>query len=102
MDLPQNLPIQEPIPQNIPQDVPIQNAPPQNAPIQEIPIQNAPVQPAPLNPMDLLTEAIANLTAVSTLHLANNVSGAKIVMRPSPFGGEGGEDARRFLAGFTM
>ena len=102
MDLPQNLPIQEPIPQNIPQDVPIQNAPPQNAPIQDAPIQNTPVQPAPPNPMDLLTEAIANLTAVSTLHLANNVSGAKIVMRPSPFGGEGGEDARRFLAGFTM
>jgi hypothetical protein len=26
----------------------------------------------------------------------------KIIMRPAPFGGASGEDARRFLATFTM
>ena len=49
-----------------------------------------------------LTEAIAALTAVSTMQLANTVSGAKIVMRPTPFTGERGGDACRFLAAFNM
>ena len=92
--LPQNLPLN--LPQNPPQDVPLQDVPP----IPNIP--PVPVQPPPPDPMIQLTEAIANLTAISTMHLANNVSGAKIVMRPTPFAGERGADVRRFLATFTM
>ena len=92
--LPQNLPLN--LPQNPPQDVPLQDVPP----IPNIP--PVPVQPPPPDPMIQLTEAIANLTAISTMHLANNVSGAKIVMRPTPFAGERGADTRCFLATFTM
>jgi Retrotransposon gag protein len=92
--LPQNLPLN--LPQNPPQDVPLQDVPP----IPNIP--PVPVQPPPPDPMIQLTEAIVNLTAISTMHLANNVSGAKIVMCPTPFAGERGADARRFLATFTM
>ena len=88
--LPQNLPLN--LPQEIPQDVPIQEAPPQNAPI----------PPAVPDPMVRLTEAIAALTAVSMMQLANTVSGAKIVMHPTPFMGERGGDARCFLATFNM
>ena len=88
--LPQNLPL------NLPQDIP------QDVPIQEVPPQNIPVQPAAPDPMVQLTEAIAALTVVSTMQLANTMSGAKIVMRPTPFTGERGGDARRFLAAFNM
>ena len=49
-----------------------------------------------------LTEAIAALTTVSMMQLANTVSGAKIVMRLTPFTGEHGGDARCFLAVFNM
>lgn len=61
--LPQNLPLN--LPQENPQDVPIQEAPPQN---NHIP-------PAAPDPMVQLTEAIAALTVVSTMQLANTVSG---------------------------
>jgi hypothetical protein len=87
MDLPQifpqDVPIQE-APQNFPQDGPLQEIPPPNFPLQEAPPQNIPLQPAPPNPIDQLTEAVANLIAVSTLHLANNVSG---MSRPIPASG---------------
>ena len=49
-----------------------------------------------------LTEAIAALTVVSTMQLANTMSGAKIVMHLTPFTGERGGDARHFLATFNM
>ena len=88
--LPQNLPL------NLPQDIP------QDVPIQEIPPQNIPIQPTAPDPMVQLTEAIAALTAVSTMQLANTMSGAKIVMRPTPFTGERGGDTCRFLAAFNM
>ena len=101
-NLPQNLPIPQEVPQNFPMEAPIPEVLPQNIPLQEAPPQNIPAQPAPPNPIDQLTEAVANFVAVSTLHLASNASGAKTVMRPSPFGGGGGDDARRFLASFTM
>jgi hypothetical protein len=45
---------------------------------------------------------MAQLANVSTMNLANNLSKAKAVQKPSPFKGEQGSDARRFLAAFTM
>jgi len=61
----------------------------------------AAAQPA-ADPMAELTAAMATLTNVSTMQLANNLSKAKAVQKPSPFKGEHGSDARRFLAAFTM
>jgi len=58
--------------------------------------------PPAANPMEILAEAMAHLAHISTLHLATNVSRASSVMRPTPFRGESGDDARRFLAAFTM
>ncbi|KAH9986440.1 hypothetical protein BJV77DRAFT_1061805 [Russula vinacea] len=52
--------------------------------------------------MTQLAEAITNLATISNLHLASNLAGAKVVMRPTPYAGTGGDDARRFLAAFTM
>ena len=49
-----------------------------------------------------LTEAIAALTTVSMMQLANTVSGAKIVMHLTLFTGERGGDACCFLAVFDM
>jgi hypothetical protein len=49
-----------------------------------------------------LAAAMATLAQVSTMQLANNLSKAKSVQKPSPFKGEHGSDARRFLAAFTM
>jgi hypothetical protein len=61
----------------------------------------APAQPA-ADPMAELTAAMATLANISTMQLANNLSKAKAVQKPSPFGGEHGSDAHRFLAAFTM
>jgi hypothetical protein len=58
-------------------------------------------QPA-ADPMADLAAAMATLANVSTMQLANNLSKAKAVQKPSPFKGEQGSDARRFLAAFTM
>jgi hypothetical protein len=52
--------------------------------------------------MAQLAAAMAQLANVSTMNLANNLSKAKAVQKPSPFKGEQGSDARRFLAAFTM
>src|SRR5450756_2506483 len=49
-----------------------------------------------------LAAAMATLANVSTMQLANNLSKAKAVQKPSPFLGEHGSDACRFLAAFTM
>ena len=54
------------------------------------------------DPMAQLAEAMATLANVSTMQLANNLGKAKAVQKPSPFKGEQGSDARRFLAAFTM
>jgi hypothetical protein len=60
-------------------------------------------QPAPpVDPITQLVAAMAQLAEVSTMGLANNLSKAKAVQKPSPFKGEHGSDARRFLAAFTM
>ena len=68
--------------------------------------QNAPL-PAPPNgqgedPMTQLAAAMATLAQISSKQLASNLSKAKAVQKPSPFKGEQGSDARRFLAAFTM
>jgi hypothetical protein len=49
-----------------------------------------------------LAAAMATLANVSTMQLANNLSKAKAVQKPSPFLGEHGSDACCFLAAFTM
>jgi hypothetical protein len=62
-----------------------------------------PAAPQPAaDPMAELTAAMATLANVSTMQLANNLSKAKAVQKPSPFKREHGSDARRFLAAFTM
>jgi hypothetical protein len=61
----------------------------------------AAAQPA-ANPMAELTTAMATLANISTMQLANNLSKAKAVQKPSPFRGEHGSDAHHFLATFTM
>ena len=58
-------------------------------------------QPA-VDPMADLAAAMATLANVSTMQLANNLSKAKSVQKPSPFKGEHGSDACQFLAAFTM
>ena len=67
---------------------------------------DAPTNPAPNLPaadaMTQLAQAMATLADVSTMQLATNLSKAKTVQKPSPFKGEHGSDARRFLAAFTM
>jgi Retrotransposon gag protein len=60
-----------------------------------------PVNPLP-NVMDQLAEAMATLADVSTMQLASNLSKAKAIQKPSPFKGESGDDACRFLVAFTM
>jgi hypothetical protein len=52
--------------------------------------------------MAQLAAAMAQLANVSTMNLANNLSKAKAVQKPSPFKGEQGSDAQQFLAAFTM
>jgi hypothetical protein len=56
-------------------------------------------------PPDLWGQVLQNtatLAEVSTMILANNLSKAKAVQKPSPFKGEAGSDARQFLAAYTM
>jgi len=50
----------------------------------------------------MLAEAIANLANISAMGLANNLSKAKAVQKPSPFKGEQGSDAWQFLATYTL
>ena len=67
------------------------------------PIPGALSQPASApNPMADLAVAMATLANISTMQLANNLSKAKSVQKPSPFKGEHSSDARHFLAAFTM
>jgi hypothetical protein len=68
------------------------------APLPDPPSEN---QPA-LDAMTQLTQAMATLTNVPTMQLANNLSKAKAVQKPSPFKGDQGSDAQQFLAAFTM
>jgi hypothetical protein len=58
--------------------------------------------PAPPTPMEQLADAMAHLAEISALHLATSVSKTSSVMKPVPFKGESGDDARRFLAGFHL
>jgi hypothetical protein len=58
--------------------------------------------PPPADAMAQLVQAMATLANVSTMQLANNLSKAKAVQKPTPFKGDQGSDARRFLAAFTM
>ena len=83
-------------------EAPIPEILPQNNPLQEAPPQNVPAQPILSNPIDQLTEAVANFVTASTLHLVSNALGAKTVMHPSPFGGGGGDNVHRFLVSFMM
>ena len=66
------------------------------------PAPAAPEDPPPPDAMTTLANAMANLAHISAMALANNLSKAKAVQKPSPFKGEHGSDARRFLAAFTM
>ena len=67
------------------------------------PLNNAEGAPAAdPDAMTQLAQAMATLANVSTMQLANSLSKAKAVQRPSPFKGEQGSEARRFLAVFTM
>src|SRR6266852_9374202 len=68
----------------------------------EGPAQAIPPQPQAADPTVMLAEAIANLANISAMGLANNLSKAKAVQKPSPFKGEQGSDARRFLVAYTM
>ena len=62
-----------------------------------------PVHPAdPANLMAQLTQAMTTLADVSTMSLANSLSKVKVVQKPSPFKGEQGSDARRFLGAYEM
>jgi hypothetical protein len=58
--------------------------------------------PAPADQMAGLTAAMVTLANISTMQLANNLSKAKSIQKPSPFKGEHGSKARRFLTAFTM
>ena len=72
--------------QNIPQGDPIQGAIPQLPPVQ------------PADPMANLATAMATLANVSTMQLANNLSKAKSIQKPSPFKGEHSSNAHRVTA----
>jgi hypothetical protein len=78
-------------PHNNPGGGPVPGAPPQ-----------VPIPPPIADTMAELATAMATLANVSTMQLANSLSKAKSVQKPSPFKGEHGTDARRFLAAFTM
>ena len=45
---------------------------------------------------------MATLADVSTMSLANNLSKAKAIQKPSPFKGEQGSEVCQFLAAYTM
>ena len=77
--------------QNIPEDQQAPAAPPQ-----------PPLAAPEVDVIAQLAQAMTTLANVSTMQLANNLSKAKAVQKPSPFKGEQGSDARRFLAAFTM
>jgi hypothetical protein len=62
------------------------------------PIPNLP----PADTMAQLVQAMGTLANVSTMQLANNLSKVKAVQKPTPFKGDQGSDAHRFLAAFTM
>jgi hypothetical protein len=49
-----------------------------------------------------LATAMVTLANVSIMQLANNLSKAKAIQKPSPFKKEHGSDTRHFLAAFTM
>ena len=65
-------------------------------------VPQPPVAQPAADPMADLVAAMATLANVSTMQLANNLSKAKSVQKPSPFKGEHGSDACQFLAAFTM
>ena len=65
-------------------------------------VPQPPVAQPAADPMADLVAAMATLANVSTMQLANNLSKAKSVQKPSPFKGEHGSNARQFLAAFTM
>ena len=61
-----------------------------------------PANPPASDLMTQLVQAMATLADISAKQLASSLSKAKAIQRPSPFKGEHGSDARRFLAAFTM
>jgi hypothetical protein len=65
-------------------------------------MDHAGAPPAAPSPMEQLADAMAHLADISALHLATSVSKTSSVMKPVPFKGQSGDDARRFLAGFTL
>ena len=95
-DAPPELPAE--VPQALPQVAP--QAPPMPPPPAPPPI---PI-PAPAQPdvMGQLAEAMTQLANLSAMQLTNLMAGPKLVNRPAPFSGERGDDARRFLAAFTL
>jgi hypothetical protein len=68
---------------------------PGDGPIPGAPLQ-VPIPPPVTDTMAELATAMATLANVSTMQLANSLSKAKSVQKPSPFKGEHGTDARRF------
>jgi hypothetical protein len=70
----------------------------EGAPLPDPPAKN---QPA-LDAMTQLVQAMATLANVSMMQLANNLSKAKAVQKPSPFKGDQGSDTQQFLAAFIM
>jgi hypothetical protein len=78
-------------PHNNPGGGPVPGAPPQ-----------VPIPPPVTDMMAELATAMATLANVSTMQLANSLSKAKLVQKPSLFKGEHGTDVHRFLAAFTM
>jgi Retrotransposon gag protein len=70
----------------------------ESAPLPDPPAEN---QPA-LDAMTQLMQAMATLANVSMMQLANNLSKAKAVQKPSPFKEDQGSDTQQFLAAFTM
>jgi hypothetical protein len=74
---------------------------PRGGPIPGTPLQ-VPIPPPVADTMAKLAMAMATLANVLTMQLANSLSKAKSVQKPSPLKGEHSTDVRRFLATFTM
>jgi hypothetical protein len=111
-NLPQNfpqmtpqIPLQNPL-QDAPPELPVEvpqaapQAPPPAPPPAPIPVP----APVPVQPdiMGQLAEAKTQLANVSAMQLTNSMSSPKLVNRPAPFSGGRGDNARRFLAAFTL
>jgi hypothetical protein len=74
---------------------------PGGGPVPGVPLQVL-IPPSIADTMAELAAAMATLANVSIMQLANSLSKAKSVQKPSPFKGEHGTDMWHFLAAFTM